>query len=81
MRIGPTQLQIQPTRLKYRPFYSTLLKIDSVQKKERKKKMTKGKKYYVRSKRSQNLGFGLPVTRHELCSLQCLNLLSKAMVS
>ena len=79
MRTGPTQLQKQPTRLKYRPFYSTLLKIDSVQKKE--KKMTKGKKYYVRSKRSRNLGFGLPVTRHGLCSLQCLNLLSKAMVS
>ena len=79
MRTGPTQLQKQPTRLKYRPFYSTLLKIDSVQKNE--KKMTKGKKYYVRSKRSQNLGFGLPVTRHGLCSLQCLNLLSKAMVS
>ena len=79
MRTGPTQLQKQPTRLKYRPFYSTLLKIDSVQKKE--KKMTKGKKYYVRSKRSQNLGFGLSMTQHGLCSLQCLNLLSKAMVS
>ena len=36
MRTGPTQLQKQPTRLKYRPFYSTLLKIDSVQKKEKK---------------------------------------------
>ena len=79
MRTGPTQLQKQPTRLKYKPFYSTLLKIDSVQKKE--KKMTKGKKYYVRSKRSQNLGFGFSVTWHGLCSLQCLNLLSKAMVS
>ena len=79
MRTGPTQLQKQPTRLKYRPFYSTLLKIDSVQKKER--KMTKGKKYHVRSKRSQNLGFELLVTRHGLCSLECLNLLSKAMVS
>ena len=79
MRTGPTQLQKQPTRLKYRPFYSTLLKIDSVQKKER--KMTKGKKYHVRSKRSQNLGFELLVTWPGLCSLQCLNLLSKAMVS
>ena len=79
MRTGPTQLQKQPTRLKYKPFYSTLLKIDSVQKKE--KKMTKGKKYYVRSKRSQNLRFRLSVTWHGLCSLQCLNLLSKAMVS
>ena len=79
MRTGPTQLQKQPTRLNYGPFYSTLLKIDSVQKKER--KMTKGKKYHVRSKHSQNLGFGLPVTRHGLCNLQCLNLLSRAMVS
>ena len=74
MRIGPTQLQKHPTRLKYRPFYSTLPKIDSVQRK--KKKMTKRKKYHVRSKRSQN-----PMTRHGLCNLQCLNLLSKAMVS
>ena len=36
MRTGPTQLQKQPTRLNYGPFYSTLLKIDSVQKKEKK---------------------------------------------
>ena len=79
MRTGPTQLQKQPTRLKYRSFYSTLLKIDSVQKKE--KKITERKKYHVRSKRSQNLGFELLVTRHMLCSLQCPNLLSKAMVS
>ena len=35
MRTGPTQLQKQPTRLKYRPFYSTLLKIECP--KERKK--------------------------------------------
>ena len=79
MRTGSTQLQNQPSRLKYRPFYSTLLKIDSVQKK---KKMTKGKKYHVKSKPSQNLEFELPVsgdmTRHGLCSLQYLNLLSKS---
>ena len=75
MRASPTQLQKQPTRLKYRPFYSTLPEIDSVQR-MKKKKMTKGKKYHVRSKRSQN-----PMTRHGLCNLQCLNLLSKAMVS
>ena len=36
MRAGPIQLQKQPTRLKYRPFYSTLLKIDSVQRKKKK---------------------------------------------
>ena len=83
MRTGPTQLQKQPTRLKYRPFYSTLLKIDSVQKK--KKNLTKGKKYHVKSKPAQNLEFRLPVsgdmTWHGLCSLQCLNLLSKSRVS
>ena len=35
MRTGSTHLQNQPTRIKYRPFYSTLLKIDSVQKKKK----------------------------------------------
>ena len=36
MRASPTQLQKQPTRLKYRSFYSTLPKIDSVQRKKEK---------------------------------------------